>query len=311
MDHKGALRRFLIVSFGFTWLCWVPVTLATYGLPSFTNPFPSGWFNDFLSGGPLSLSHWLILAGGVLGPLFGAIAGWQRLGGSEGVRALAHHLTSLRISDASGWLASLIPVAIFGIASLAVWVLSAVVIGVNVPISMFLFGILAGALLIAGEEMGWRGTQLPLLQEKRSAIVSSLIVAITWALWHIPLLLMGAAREGDDASYMAINLASALIPYLLLTIPLTIAHTFVFNSARGLIVVPIITHSLANAFNADMGPISGSEDQITAVAGIAGPILMASFWLVGLGLWALFKGQSLSWREKITVNLMLERARSS
>src|SRR5262249_35001870 len=39
-----------------------------------------------------------------------------------------------------------------------------------------------------GEETGWRGFAIQHLQEKRSALRSSLILAPIWALWHLPLM---------------------------------------------------------------------------------------------------------------------------
>ena len=38
-----------------------------------------------------------------------------------------------------------------------------------------------------GEETGWRGYALPHLQKTRSATVSTLILGLLWACWHLPM----------------------------------------------------------------------------------------------------------------------------
>ena len=38
-----------------------------------------------------------------------------------------------------------------------------------------------------GEEVGWRGFALPFLQQRFTATISSLLLTIFWAIWHLPL----------------------------------------------------------------------------------------------------------------------------
>src|SRR5512138_1903946 len=48
---------------------------------------------------------------------------------------------------------------------------------------MFILYIIAAGI---GEEFGWRGFLLPRLQTRHNALVSSLIIGVMWAIWHIP-----------------------------------------------------------------------------------------------------------------------------
>ena len=46
-----------------------------------------------------------------------------------------------------------------------------------------------------GEETGWRGFPLPELQKCLSPLISSLVIGVFWAAWHIPL--MGVEFKAD------------------------------------------------------------------------------------------------------------------
>ncbi len=70
------------------------------------------------------------------------------------------------------------------------------------------------------EELGWRGYALDRLQSRWSALVSSLILSIIWALWHLPLSFI----NGTFQSSLSIG-SLGFWTFILGFIPLTLAFT--------------------------------------------------------------------------------------
>ncbi|TPI80010.1 type II CAAX endopeptidase family protein [Mesorhizobium sp. B2-8-9] len=68
-----------------------------------------------------------------------------------------------------------------------------------------LYAVFSGPL---GEEPGWRGFAAPRLLACRSALASSLILGVIWAVWHFPLGLVG-----DLSLYGTINVVLAAIVF--------------------------------------------------------------------------------------------------
>jgi membrane protease YdiL (CAAX protease family) len=88
-----------------------------------------------------------------------------------------------------------------------------------------------------GEEPGWRGFALPQLQTSRSPIRSSLILALFWAIWHLPLF----GTEFHPAQYG---------PFLISLLAATFLMTWIYNHTRGSILLPMIFHASVNAIGA-------------------------------------------------------------
>lgn len=78
------------------------------------------------------------------------------------------------------------------------------------------------------EEGGWRGFALPRLQAKYSALMSSLILSIIWACWHIPLYFI----EARLPFYIFIGLV----------IVITILMTWAYNNTKGSLIITMIFH---------------------------------------------------------------------
>lgn len=86
-----------------------------------------------------------------------------------------------------------------------------------------------------GEELGWRGFALPaLLEQRRSAFVSSLILGLLWALWHF-----------HPLNYPILSQLG--VWYVLLVMSSAVIYTWVFRHTRGSVLVAALFHAAANS----------------------------------------------------------------
>jgi membrane protease YdiL (CAAX protease family) len=90
-----------------------------------------------------------------------------------------------------------------------------------------------------GEETGWRGYALPQLQQTRSPLIASLILAPIWALWHLPL--FGLEIHSNTA-----------IPFLIGVFSATILGTWIFNGTRGSVLLQMLFHTTVNTVGAGL-----------------------------------------------------------
>lgn len=85
----------------------------------------------------------------------------------------------------------------------------------------------------AWEEPGWRGYAQPKLQSTRSALSASLSVGAVWALWHLPLMLIGKIPLTDPIFIVA----SAVV------------LAWVFNSTGGSVLLVMLMHTMNNVIS--------------------------------------------------------------
>jgi uncharacterized protein len=96
-----------------------------------------------------------------------------------------------------------------------------------------------------GEEVGWRGFALPRLQNRFSALTSSLILTGFWALWHIPLFFY---RPG----YTAMNIGG-IFGWVFSLLTGSILLSWLYNSSKASILICAVFHSTIDiAFTADI-----------------------------------------------------------
>ena len=88
------------------------------------------------------------------------------------------------------------------------------------------------------EEVAWRGYALPQLQERFGITTATFILGIIWGVFHLPLFLM---KGGHPAGY-------PFPLYLLMTLAMTFAFTWVFKNTNGSLLLVHLLHQSLNAW---------------------------------------------------------------
>ncbi|RLM84260.1 CPBP family intramembrane metalloprotease [Halobellus sp. Atlit-38R] len=88
------------------------------------------------------------------------------------------------------------------------------------------------------EELGWRGFALPYLQERYSALASSLVIGVVWAVWHAP---SGIIERGVTG--WAVDLPI----YAVIVVGISIVATLLYNNTGGSVLITMVFHAGVNA----------------------------------------------------------------
>jgi uncharacterized protein len=92
-----------------------------------------------------------------------------------------------------------------------------------------LFGLIIGSI---GEEIGWRCFLQPLLENKYSKLVSSLIVGLIWGVWHI-------IHYKNGIIFMA--------GYILFTVSVSIVFVYLLKDTQNNLIIAATFHTAINA----------------------------------------------------------------
>jgi len=235
--RRHPVAAFFTISFVGTWLAAVPILLSQRGLGLFDVPDAIGLVNFLLTtyAGPF-LAAWVVT---------------RVMEGREGVRQWFRRMLQWRV----GWLWYLLvlvgyPVA-FGVPALVLEgqpALSALQQNVGSFLPAYLATILIGFFVpTLGEEAGWRGFALTRLQRTHGALLSTLLVGVMHALWHIPMYFVkGAISESgvfDPIVFGANSLAIIAASFI---------WTWLFNHAAGSILFATFVHAASNAMSANL-----------------------------------------------------------
>ena len=218
------------------------------------------------------------------GPSFVGLLMTVYLDGIAGFRRLAAQLSPWSVGRAWPVLAVCLFLPLLGVV-LPFTILSA--LGVSDPLDSWqLSTYLYSAIVIGGfigpgicEELGWRGFALPLLQRRYSALGSSLIVGVGWALWHWPNYFIASIHPHPLWAF------AASIP---MGIAASILYTWVYNSTNGSLFAVVVLHGA-----------TVSTPGLLASPGSAAALIVPLFYaIIAMGLVWRYGPGNLSWRQK-------------
>lgn len=223
MSNNSFPWRYFIIAFVFSWILWCPGILQSREVIS--TPLPLLFFIVIGSFGPFISSFYLT----------------YRKEAKPGVKLLWKRAFNFKIPIKWLTLIILLPPCIAGI-SLYLKILGGgekpdlqlITSPIAIPVTFLLLFFLGGSF---AEEFGWRGYALDRLQQKRNALVSSLILGFIWGLWHLPLFFVA---EGLSQSYMP------FWAFLIWTMSASILFTLFHNNTNGNILVALLFHTMLN-----------------------------------------------------------------
>jgi len=260
--RKHPVVWFYILTFVISWIGLIPGVLVSRGVAQFDNPYV----------------HLLGILFSI-GPALAAVMMSQIIQGKAGVQNLLRALLKWRV----GWVwyivAMLGPIVIFIAGQFITKIMGLTVASSELASSPFLLvsAIFTVILSNTGEEIGWRGFALPHLQRRHNALVATLIVGLSWSLWHLPLVFLTDSPMAQSPFLWFISIVAVAFIY-----------TWLYNSTQGSILLVALLHVSENLYGAF----------ITGVSPIAYALLNC---VVAIILIAVFGRTNLSRRERVCV----------
>ena len=271
--RQHPIAAYFTLAFAITWALHLPMVLGTNGLGIFPYEVPEALFAI------------LFILGAIAGPTSGAFLVTNALDGKEGRRKLFRRYFQWRVGLPWYVLAILgIPIVYFIAGSFALGGVPLTDLSANWAtfFSTYLPGVLIfPAFITWGEEPGWRGFALTRMQEDYHPLLSGVVVGFVHALWHLPVFTLASgpiALGPFDLPEFALNTA--------VTIAFTIILTWVFNNAKGSILIAVLLHASINNSSAWMSALIPDYPQEAA-----GYIVMGFYFVAAVALTLMTKGR--------------------
>jgi len=256
---RNSLVLYFVITYLTTWTIWAPIVAAAQGWVKWNVPFALYYLGSF-------------------GPMLAAIIVTALTEGGAGLRALFGRLLKGRVRFGYFAFSVFGPFVLLVIARIASRLMTGVWPDINllgkadyfpylgIPAVLVLWLLTYGL----GEEMGWRGFALPHMQNKMSARTASVILAVFWALWHLPAFFF---RD----TYQTLGLVGFPL-FLVNMIFASILLTWLYNSTHGSLLMVVIFHAFF-----DWLSVSDAGGQYAAMIMGATAIAWAVFVMIRYG----------------------------
>lgn len=201
------------------------------------------------SGGVLPYLNFSLIA--QFGPSIAAVILISVTDGTEGLLKLARNIVNWR---ESGWwliLAASFEFVMFGFITVMYFLKYGAfqdtggisfITAVLMLLSTFFIGLFRWGL---AEEIGWRGWMFPKLQVKYSAFTASVIGAVIITLWHINPFYIAEHFIVQESPYI-IGYFPDTVERLIISIPIVLVMTYIYNNTKGSLLPMIFFHSASN-----------------------------------------------------------------
>jgi len=221
------LLAFFVLAYAGAWIAVLPLLLARngFGFLPFTLP----------------VEVFLIL-GAFTGPMLAAIVVTAAMNGRAGVWQFLRHCVQWRVGVQWYLLALLgYPLFYLLVACLLLGTAPLTILIHQWPLIFTLYlplALTSNFVEAVGEETGWRGFALPRLQQKYGALLGSMILGTLLILWHLP---------GFFGGWLGPLTIPSFVDFLLAGMATTIIWTWIFNHAKGSVLIAILLHATSNA----------------------------------------------------------------
>ncbi len=228
---------YLISTFLFSWIFWIPAVLENFGIITYSS--------DELS----QAIYFITLIIGAFGPAFGAFIALR-----NDKQSFKEHLKKIFSKKGiTKWglyliIILIIPLMINGFALLIGMIFNLEIPPFPLPSDpsylpylIYVPYLLFTAFLGGGqEEIGWRGYLQGELLKKYSPEKVSLIIGFFWGLWHIPVWFMIW-----DNHYF-----TPYIGFILMTMSISFVYSYIYEKSEGNLLIMMLFHGSSNAAHA-------------------------------------------------------------